>query len=270
MEQNLNSIQNNKPENKSATNAFLLEQIHLPQNEWSPEFRKLVEETRKETGEHTFRRLKLRAGREAETEQSPEAEWKDGFDWYEKQLGLSEKELRGKRVMDLGCGEGDFIKHLISKGITRDAYGVDIELDSAEKEFEGHFFQQPSEEDLPVKDLDYIVASRSIWHDWKWTNGHIMDVEKVLDKSLSALKKGGEMRIYPIEESAVSNLDDEISKKWEADQQQKWDTLLSDMAKKYGVKWTTEPRNLFVNYEIETIPSPRHVVLQSVLIIQKD
>ena len=258
---NLNKPQN-KAEKESVTNAFLREQIRLPEEKWSPEFRKLVDDEARESVLFMERRQRIGNGEEVEVEESPDAKYEHTFRRYLEQLGLREEELKGKRIMDLGAGDGEFIKYLVSKGITSEAYGIDINPDEdfLEQGFENHLFKGSSEEDLPVQGLDYIVASRAIWHDWKDRNGHAMNVEIVLEKSLSALNEKGEMRIYPIEEDAKRNLD---NNGYAAEQQKKWDALLPVIAEKYGMKYEIEPRNIFVN------AGNGDVTLQSVLILRK-
>ena len=247
-------------EKPSIPNTFLREQIRLPEEEWDMEFRILVDKMIKESIKWNDLRLKIRNREEAKDEESPEAKHEQTFRRYLKELGLNEDELRGKRIMDLGFGDGGLVKHLIAKGIAPESYGVDTHpIERTGEGFDGHLFQQSSEEDFPVQNLDYILAIRSVWHDESDKDGYVMNVENILEKSLFALKEGGEMRIYPIEENAKRNSD----KGFAEDQQKRWDAVLLAMSKKYRLKYYVEPRNIFVN------PSNRDVTLQSVLIIRK-
>ena len=256
---NFNSPQE-QPEKGPAKRAFLREQIHLPLEKRSPEFRALVDAEQEDLIRFIEQRKRIRSGEEAEPEESPEAERQHTFDRYMEQLELGEDMLKGKRVMDLGFGTGEFIQHLLSAGITSEAYGIDVHpfRDFKDDGFEGHFFTQSSEEDLPVNNLDYIVAIRSVSHGGQGEDGNVMNVDRVLEKSLAALKEGGEMRIYPVDESAKGNLDTE-----RVHSVQEWEASLAAMSEKYGLTYEIDPINIFVGQ------LTKDVTLQSVLIIRK-
>ena len=71
---NLNKPQN-KAEKESVTNAFLREQIRLPEEKWSPEFRKLVDDEARESVLFMERRQRIGNGEEVEVEESPDAKY---------------------------------------------------------------------------------------------------------------------------------------------------------------------------------------------------
>ena len=116
--------------------AFLEEQIRLPRSEWDERFRNLIEE-----------KIQERQLPEEVREESPEREQERSFERYLKGLGLNEDALKDKKILDLGSGDGEFVRSLIEKGITKDAYGIDVAVDeiTLNEKFKGHLLKSDFE-----------------------------------------------------------------------------------------------------------------------------
>lgn len=229
--------------------AFLQEQIRLPEAEWSETFRKLIEEKIQENQREQTN----------EQEATPEVQRELTYKRYADGLGLDESKLSGKKILDLGFGEGEFVQYLTEKGITPEAYGVDAELDEAliDGEIKSHFFIGNFEEDLPVTNVDYVVSLGAV-SNGIWSGDERMNMKRIVEKSLASLKEDGEIRIYPIQEAAKATplIGLEKSRK-------KWDELLAEISESLGVECKIEPR------DIKVMGDSNDIFLESVLIIRK-
>lgn len=89
------------------------------------------------------------------------------------------------KVLDLGCGEGTRLNHVIPNG--KIGYGIDISsiaIDAAKKKYP-HHFQVGNLEKLPYKDSSFdLVYSAYVFE-------HLDNPEKVIKEGLRVLKKGG-------------------------------------------------------------------------------
>jgi SAM-dependent methyltransferase len=228
---------------------FLQEQIRLPEAEYDEKFLKLVNEQILENQEKKIEKL----------EELPEILREQAFNRYIEGLGLDESEIRGKKILDLGSGEGEFVKYLIEKEITPEAYGIDAGLDESalEDKFKSHLIQGNFEKDLPIKNLDYIVSVGAV-SNGIWDGKEVMDIRRIMEKSLASLKENGEIRIFPIQEAAKATPLEGIEKS-----RQKWNELLAEISKTQEIECKIEPRNIKVTGDNNDI------VLESVLTIQK-
>lgn len=236
-----------KSEKDPITGEFLQEQIRLPQNEWDEKFRQLIDE-------------KIRGNKPEESgNESPEVIREQSFKRYLEGLDLDESALKDKKVLDLGSGEGEFVKSLIERGITKEAYGVDVELDgsSIEGNFRNHFFQGSFEEGLPVRDVDYVVSVGAVSLGIS-AGEEVMNIRRIVEKSLASLKEGGEIRIYPIQEAAMETPLEGLGAS-----RSKWDELLVEISKFFGVEYQIKPRDIKVS------GSNNDIILNSVLIIKR-
>jgi len=193
------STEPNESEHRPVTPIFLQEQIRLPKDQWNEKFRQLIEEK-------TIENQQAREARAEETEESPEVLRERTFKRYMDGLGLDEETMRGKKILDLGSGEGEFIQSLIEKGIAPEAYGIDVQVDEnlVENKLKGHLLQGNFEEGLPVRNVDYIVSVGAV-SNGVWGGEEVMNIKRIIKKSLASLKKDGEIRIYPIQEAAEAN-----------------------------------------------------------------
>ncbi len=121
-------------------------------------------------------------------------------DWYQqRKAGLSPNEyiempavfkllgnVKGKKVLDLGCGPGLHAKKLLKKGAS--VWGVDISqalLQFAEQEAPKAHFQKASMTNLPFADtfFDIVLASLSL--------NHVKNLNKAFSEVHRVLKKKG-------------------------------------------------------------------------------
>jgi SAM-dependent methyltransferase len=232
---------------------FLQKQVRLPKYQWNEKFRQLIEERTREN-QQVQESIK-----EEEIVESPEVLQERTFKRYMEGLGLSEESLRGKKVLDLGSGEGEFVKFLIDKGITSQVYGIDVELDEniIENRFKKHFIRGSFEEDLPVQNVDYIVSVGAV-SNGIWGGKEVMNIRRIVEKSLASLKENGEIRIYPIQEAA-----EETPLEGLRASQEKWKELLTEISEVQKVECKIEPRN------IKVCGKNNDVILESVLVIRR-
>ena len=122
---------------------FLAEQILLPENKWDKRFKQYVQQKENDL-------LQEIPKRNFEEEQ----EW--DFQRYLKSLDLKKQDLINKKILDLGCGEGEFVKYCLGHGISEDVYGLDVQLEVEEINpgFRKYFLKGNFEEELPIKELD--------------------------------------------------------------------------------------------------------------------
>lgn len=99
-------------------------------------------------------------------------------------------EIKGKNVLDLGCGAGDSLKYLCQKGAAS-IYGIDIseeQIKQAKQKFENfqdNFLVSPMEElvDVPHNYFDIVISIFSI--------GYTSDIDKTLENVYKYLKDDG-------------------------------------------------------------------------------
>lgn len=184
--------------------AFLAEQITLPSSEWSEEFKTLIEEKKREV--------------QIEEDISPEEERQRIYERYLHDLDLQEEDLRGKRVVDLGCGESaTFVHGLVEKGITQEAYGFDRDVENM-----AHTMRHDYTKKFPVEDIDIAISEGSLTS-IMYTKPDV--VEKVINNALDALKENGEIRVYPVFKASPDNDDVPGIHQAEAD----WEKLLRSL-----------------------------------------
>ena len=238
-----------KSEQESIDPDFLQEQIRLPEAQWGEKFRQLIQEKVRENQQES----------DDGPEESPEMLRERTFKRYTEGLGLDEAKLKGKKILDLGSGEGEFVKSLIEKDITPEAYGIDADLGEAviEDKFKSHILQGNFEEDLPVKNADYVISVGAV-SNGIWGGEEAMDIRRIVEKSLASLKEDGEIRIYPIQEAAKATPLEGLQAS-----QQKWNELLAEISETQKVECKIEPRN------IKVAGKDNDVILESVLVIRR-
>lgn len=243
---------------------FLQEQFSLPKEQWDEQFRALVQEKSEanqraiQETEQVIEKGEHEVPTEASTESS-EVIRQQTFERYKKGLGLNEEDLKEKRILDLGSGQGDFVEQLIQEGITQKAYGLDANPENfpAEKGVSSHLFQGDFQKELPIKNLDYVVSLGAVSSSF-FAGNEDVDVDSIIKNSFDALNEGGEIRIYPIQEAGK---DSELIGLKES--HKKWVELLSKTAETEGVQCTLEPR------DIKVVGKNNDVILESVLIVKK-
>jgi hypothetical protein len=227
----------------------LQEQARLPMDRWNEEFRQLIKEKIRENQQEE----------NDEIEESPEVLRERTFKRYTEGLGLNENSLRDKKILDIGSSKGEFVKSLIEKGISSEAYGIDTEFDEAaiENKFKDYITKGNFEEDFPVQNVDYVVSVGAV-SNGIWGGEETMDIRRIIEKSLTSLKEDGEIRIYPIQEAAKATPLEGLEKS-----QQKWNELLTEISETQKVEYRVEPRN------IKVTGNSNDIILESVLIIRR-
>src|SRR5680860_178195 len=203
---------------------FIADQISLPFEEWDEKFKVYAQE-------------KLLESQRETPDCSSEEEEKRIFARYLVSIDLREDDLKGKRILDLGCGEdGEFVKSCIDKGISEDCYGLDLEIDPqkyAEK-YKGHLFNSNFEEEFPVNNFDYIFSCGAVMGPSEETDQR--DPKKTILVALSSLKDDGEIRIYPIKKSypgsELTGIDYE---------KVKWNEILQEFVNAQKIKYELIP-----------------------------
>lgn len=236
---------------------FLLEQARLPKNQWDEKFQKFIEEKSLKNQEDLRKLNEENSGEESENDwvEDPDLQEKQTFDRYLEGLGLREEDLKGKKILDLGCGEGEFVKYCLKNGLTSEAYGLDINPENLPAEYGDHFSKKSFEELPPEKKFDLIVSVGAL-SNLIWGGKETGDVKKIVKNYLEALKDNGEIRIYPIQEAAISNplkgLEESCGK---------WKKIIEDLNGS-GAGCRIEPRKIIV------CGKDSDIVMESALIIK--
>ncbi len=107
----------------------------------------------------------------------------------EEELGLF-KNIRGKKILQLGCSEGKSLEFLQSKG-AKELWGLDICEEQIKKARQDHnfdnskLFVSPMELNpgIPINYFDYVLSLYSI--------GYSFDIAKTINLVVQYLKKNG-------------------------------------------------------------------------------
>ncbi len=121
----------------------------------------------------------------------------DEYKKYQKGLGITFEDLKGKQVVDIGCGESAlFVRSALEHGLNN-VTGVDMSFTQetlADEKLRSHLVQVKVE-NLPFRDVDLIVSYAAI------ATYPGIDRPRAFGSMASAIKPGGEIRIYPIPKS---------------------------------------------------------------------
>jgi len=144
----------------------------------------------------------------------------------ENEMNIMDK-IKGAKVLDLGCGEGESLEYLFNKG-AKEIWGLDISIEQIKKaqirfpQFKDNFLVSPMEEkvNIPNNYFDYVISIFSI--------GYTSDLNSTLGNAYNYLNNDGKLIIswtHPfyycldiVDEKVVINKsylneDDEIIKK---------------------------------------------------------
>ncbi len=110
--------------------------------------------------------------------------------WEVYDVLVREGDLRGRRVLDVGCGTGKFAEALVERGVCR-VWAVDASpemLAVARADVPGVRFKQAAAEQLPFKDgwFERVVLRMSL---------HLLDRPRALAESRRVLGSGGRIAI---------------------------------------------------------------------------
>ncbi len=131
----------------------------------------------------------LRTDREA----SPESRFGDIREEYPRGA-LQDADLQGKKVLDIGAGNGGLVRYLIEEK-KADTIGVDIALNGAQAA--SPFFRKADATKLPFDDgtFDYVYST---WSVFSHNYSSFMNTEallKCLREAARVLKSGGKIRL---------------------------------------------------------------------------
>ncbi len=219
---------------------FFSEQILLPKEEWSDEFKEYVKRKYDELNSESHEYKK---------------EQEVTFKRYLKGFDLSAEDLKDKKVLDIGCGEnGEFVKECIDRDITSDIYGLDREIDP--KKITGHsshFRKGLMQKDISIKNTDYTLSAgaMSLFSEKE-------EIKQVLSKAIDTLNKTGELRIWPLQK--VSQESDLVGIK---KSRQNWIEVLENLSLEIGIEYKFRPIDIVVSGK------DKDVWLEEVLIIKK-
>jgi SAM-dependent methyltransferase len=172
-----------------------------------PGFLSFIEEKIRENQKEIAESMDEKEGEETESEPElplPEQQ-REAFDGYLKCFEFSPSDFLGKRVLDIGCGEGKFVEYCIENGVTNNAFGIDLSeyAGKLKDNFKSKDFSDTSE----FQDIDYAVSRNSaaafIWE--------TIDPAKTLQNWLDSLGTGGQIRIYPVVDIEATAKADEYS-----------------------------------------------------------
>jgi hypothetical protein len=231
---------------------FMQQQIHLVRNQWSREFNDYVNEKIREN-ENEETRLNRN-----ENEISPQKEIENTYRRYLEDLGLNEKDLKNKKILDLGTGpNGEFVKYCLDKSIAKDVYGIDRMLSEADiGGYRDHLIKGDFTEELPVKNCDLIIAHGSpmlgLPHD-----KDVGDAIKTISNALNALNQNGEIRISV-------TIDSFPPMKGIIESSRNLNLIMNEIVAKNNVEYNINPR------DIRVIGQKNDIVIDAILTIEKN
>lgn len=223
-----------------------------PEN-WSDEFLSYIEKRTpgpKLSGGIDHKKVKTYSSREADHERNLEASYRR----YLSMLDLKPTELAGKKILDLGCGGGEFISSCLSKGITNEAYGVNYNLDklNVASDQKRNFMQANFLKPLAIGNIDLAVSVGAI-------SLHLENpkLKKIIENAIGTVKNGGELRIAPIYKAMRGELEYVI------ENEKALLAVLEKLKSELGISWELRPLDILVRKK------EKDVMMTNVLIIKK-
>lgn len=229
---------------------FLAEQVFLPPEKWDEKFNNYVRK------KHKLEQEMIRYIPQWSIEEEKERQFKR----YLKSLDVAEKDLKNKKILDLGCGvEGNFIKICLEKGITADIYGLNgvINPIKVAEKYKKNLFGGNFTKEIPGENYDYIFAVGSAGsHDFG--EERVEAIKKTISLAIKSLKGNGELRIAPIFDSL------QVKEKNIPFAKDDWEDCINSLAEDEKMEYQFRPIDIrFTAGKFE------NVVLDEVLIIKK-
>lgn len=173
----------------------LMDQILLPKSEWSDQFNEYIKKKIEENKEIE--------GRETRPLSDKEERLKI-FKYYLKDLDLTKELIKGKTILDLGCGEGAEFAMECSEEKLADVYGIDRKLNvglDKDKFKKANFLAE-----FPFRDkkFDFIISNSAVvlWLPYIEKEEHYLAYKDFFKKYLGNLKENGEIRIYSLKKAS--------------------------------------------------------------------
>ena len=194
---------------------------------------------------------------------SLEEERKYDFEKYLKGLNLNLEDLRGKRILDLGCGPGGFVKECTDRGLA-EVYGLDLNIDpeKLEEKYKNHFLKGDFKEELPLKDLDLIVSHGAVGPG----RDREQDLIKIITRALESIKEDGEIRISPIHKVLYRAPGTDCHKSAEFERK-KWQEALDHLSSKGLINYELRP--IRIGNVFNEIGDEPDIWLTEVLVLKK-
>ena len=183
----------------------------------------------------------------------------DIYEGYLRRLDLNEEYLKGKKILDLGCWKGSFVRTCLDQGIVQEVYGMDRELqgEALSEKYAGHFFDGDIRIEMPVTNVDLAVIKAAL-HMLLGESG-IEETAKFLSKVLDVLSQSGEVRIGPITQKLIGKYPDD---------QREIVQMLEILSQNRNIKYEFIPVDISAWERKDT--KERVVVFDTVLIIRND
>jgi hypothetical protein len=220
-------------ENKksAAFKKWLAAQVKLDPSRWNQDF---------------IEYLKLKEAESEEkvvyVEPTPEQVRANTFERYLGGLDVAEQDLKEKSILDVGCGDGDFVVACMEKGLTQHAFGMDRDFFAGglDEKYRGNFFPKQFSDIFPVKNLDYIfsVGAISLYLDEQ----HEIDAEDAIKSSIRAIKKTGEVRIWPIKKALKGEQLDGIK-----EEEMVLARIMEYLGERFEIEWELIPTDVRVS-----------------------
>lgn len=231
----------------------LKRQIALPRSGWSSAFQEYIA-CKIEEKEKREKEL-----RESTAEETDQEMMEKTYARYLKGFMFTEDDLRDKKIIDMGSGDGEFIAALTEKKITEKAHGIDAEPSgfSKNEKYKKHFTRSTFESGPVISDADFWVSYGAV-SDGIWGGEEQIDMRKVLKNALHSVNEDGEVRIFPIQVSGEDRILEGLKDSYKV-----WNEILPDIARTENVTWELKP------VDINIVGRENDVVLQEMLVLKK-